>query len=275
MKIKLNNLILSDLNTEMQLEMKDDFISGGNTLEDLDHNLIYQKYIEILPDLEKLSEEYLATHKEDIEKIKEKYKGIEFPENIEINVYFCQRNYYNEMIGGIYNNHNSLGVAIYYNGEGLTKSEETYFADQFDLIVSIPSHEEILKNESNINDYLFRELNTLTHELNHHLLFLRSSAGMTPNDVDLWNSIDEDNSDFNFEKDVNDCILSSDLVISENFNKLSISEKTRNDEMELYVEEEGYNMLYSIKTLNIKELSKKISFLTNKEVLKKKEIRIY
>lgn len=242
MKLILTPVILSSENKHQQLEIKHEHESEYGLLEDLTQNHYYQHCLSLLPKIAEKIQEDLDRF--DFSVFKQHYPTLSFPTQVEIKIFFIQEDYfkksiYHYFLEGQYND--VLGCAINTGGEDLTRSAECYFNDEFQVLVVCPSNEQFktLIDE----DKFISSLNTLTHEIYHQILFIKTSGGLTPDQVDLA----FDSGDFNdtvFDCTIGEMVLEEDGFIDEIFFQLSNQEKI--SIMEEYIEEKSLDITYSI-----------------------------
>ena len=213
-----------------------------NPTEELKDNLFYQKNLEILNAIEPL---IIANP------WKEHYPEIEFRENVEVEVIFAPESLKEDIQNSFDIGKDLLGLAAFTHGEMLLG--EQMYNDKFQVIVFCPSNEDLKVSlesapEKSRNDYLYSLLNTLTHELSHVTLFLESSGGQTPHEVDM---------NFEagiFDNDVTDCILG---INHQKYEELFFDCDDTNEIMETIVENKGFGLLNKIRFSNNKVLDLK------------------
>ena len=213
-----------------------------NPTEELKYNLFYQKNLEILNAIELL---IIANP------WKEHYPEIEFRENVEVEVIFAPESLKEDIQNSFDIGKDLLGLAAFTHGEMLLG--EQMYNNKFQVIVFCPSNKDLKVSlesvpEESRSDYLYSLLNTLTHELSHITLFLESSGGQTPHEVDM---------NFEagiFDNDVTDCILG---INHEKYEELFFDCDDTNEIMETIVENKGFGLLNRIKFSNNKILDLK------------------
>lgn len=219
-----------------------------NPTEELKDNLFYQKNLEILNAIEPL---IIANP------WKEHYPEIEFRENVEVEVIFAPESLKEDIQNSFDIGKDLLGLAAFTHGEMLLG--EQMYNDKFQVIVFCPSNKDLKVSLESVPeelriDYLYSLLNTLTHELSHITLFLESSGGQTPHEVDM---------NFEagiFDNDVTDCILG---INHQKYEELFFDCDDTNEIMETIVENKGFGLLNKIrfsnnKVLNLKNFEKNI-----------------
>ena len=213
-----------------------------NPTEELKDNLFYQKNLEILNAIEPL---IIANP------WKEHYPEIEFRENVEVEVIFAPESLKEDIQNSFDIGKDLLGLAAFTHGEMLLG--EQMYNDKFQVIVFCPSNKDLKVSLESVPeelriDYLYSLLNTLTHELSHITLFLESSGGQTPHEVDM---------NFEagiFDNDVTDCILG---INHQKYEELFFDCDDTNEIMETIVENKGFGLLNKIRFSNNKVLDLK------------------
>lgn len=216
--------------------------NDSNPTSELKDNLFYKKNIEILNAIEPL---IIANP------WKEYYPEIEFREDIEVEVIFAPESLKEDIQNSFDIGKDLLGLAAFTHGEMLLG--EQMYNDKFQVIIFCPSNEDLKISlesvpEESRSDYLYSLLNTLTHELSHITLFLESSGGQTPHEVDM-------NFDAGFfDNDVTDCILG---INHKKYEELFFDCDDTNEVMENIVENKGFGLLNKIRFSNNKVLDLK------------------
>lgn len=158
-----------------------------------------------------------------------------------------------------------LGVALVSTCEGLFEEFNSYSAKEFSILVFCEENEE-LKKQINMElypeEYVYKLMNTLTHEIWHHLLFLESSGGLSPNEVEIWSDMEV------FDNNVNDCVYGKNHDVYEDL-YINNPDKEEYIIMETIVENNGLDLLDTAK-LNYRDLVKK--FTENKKDKKIKNV---
>lgn len=241
MKIKINPLLLSEANFDLQKQALKDYDKDVS----LDKNILYEIYKSSILKLEDQFNIFLEQYHEEFNIIKNTYTNLNFPDQIEVNVYFSDKNYYNFCADYTNSNmHGSLGVSLFEGGQNFIRNEDSYFADSFNIIVSCDENEELNKFVFEVDDYNTKEdnilsiYNTLTHEIMHNILFIQMSGGLTPHAV----SEAYDSSQFDFTP--LDCSLATHIVLGDNFDYFKQEEWY--EEMEFYVENMSRNITADI-----------------------------
>lgn len=212
--------------------------------EPLPESKLYANYLSILPLVEKMCNDEIARYSGEIKTIREKNKHISFNDDISIEVFFTPKNMLEKLACGFdISNDNCLGLMVNTGGEGIVRTDESFFNDKFQVVVGVENDHQLvqeLDNDCSIEGIL----GTLTHELNHALLFLINSGGMTPEDVDCLYSCDE------FDKSVNECMEGEEFIRKNNdlIGCHIVDEIEDPDElMEIYVEHIGMSFIEKLK----------------------------
>lgn len=252
MKVTLLSKKLQESGFELIEEVFEDHCLSFGTPEDFENNIFYKIYNDLLPEIEKECNAHLEKYSYITDALVAAYPGLLFPKEKEIHIYFVQEDFYKKTISGHYSNEDqdlseSLGLMTISGGEGISKSMNTFFADEFVVLVAIPKNEtmeEIRKMSKHMAfSYLTSLLNTLTHELNHVLLFMLNSAGLTPSEIDMLSDSGE------YDMYVIDCIFGEFFLRDEIcfMNGIFFEEISSPAElMEFYVEKNGMNFLYNL-----------------------------
>lgn len=258
MKINLKERKLEEVNTE---SMKDLLSEYNKEQIDLKDNIFYQQNKKLL--------NLLRIEDIDNSMFKENYPDISFPEKVDINVIFIPDILKEEVLGyvnvDINEDQDLLGVALISACEGLFEEYNSYSAKEFSIIVFCEENEK-LKKQINMElypeEYVYKLMNTLTHEIWHHLLFLESSGGLSPNEVEIWSDMEV------FDNNIDDCIYGKNNDLYEDF-YISNPDKEQYVIMETIVENNGLELLDTAK-LNFYDLVK--SFTENKKDKKVRNI---
>ena len=142
----------------------------------------------------------------------------------------------------------TLGFYAVSTGDGFL--EEKYHVDSFEVFVFCPSNDEYYKmiNDNNysmsgIESSLFSALATVTHEIKHALVFIESSGGLTPHQIDIAYISDE------FDNDICDCVSGCNLERLEDYfftDGYANKDKSHNQINGEIVEKEGRQLLEAI-----------------------------
>lgn len=265
MKITLRSKKLQDSGFELIEEVLEGHCLEFGELEELENNIFYKIYNELLSEIEKECNKYLSKYSYITDALIAAYPNIQFPEEKEIVICFVQEELYRKTISGHYSNGDndlseSLGLMAINGGEGITKTMETFFNEEFVVLVTIPENKQmeelkIISDKRIAVSRLISILNTLTHELNHVLLFMLNSAGLTPSEIDILSDSGE------YDMYVIDCIFGEFFLRDEIcfmggvfFEEISSPAEL----MEFYVEEKGLEFLYNLDSYKNGEIEKYI-----------------
>lgn len=174
---------------------------------------------------------------------------LDFPDEVTINVNFVSPNQKNELCSYFgFDDNKTLGFYAVTTGDGFL--DEKYHVDSFEVFIFCPSNEEYYNiiNDNNysidsIESSLFSCLATVTHEIKHALVFIESSGGLTPHQIDMAYMSDE------FDNDISDCVSGCNLERLEDYfftDGYTNKEKSYNQINEEVVEKEGRELLDSI-----------------------------
>jgi len=212
-------------------------------------------------------------------KINNIYKDVyplDFPPEIEFEIIFVPESFKDEIINNFaINTEEPLGFHAVTTGEGFLVDKdgnESYYNKKFQTFMFIPENATFIENlfsDSDPLSFLYSSANTLTHELSHMLIFAKSSGGLAPYDVDMLFDMSE------FDNNVDDCILGSNL---EEYEEYYISHDAMldcNQVLENIVEEEGFSLLKKL-DLHLDKKLEKIEIISSlyenkKEFLIKQE----
>lgn len=208
----------------------------------LDDNLFYSHAFEVV---EKLKDKLDLS----VKALTSCY-DLDFPTEVTINVNFVSPNQKDELCSYFgFDEDKTLGFYAVSTGDGFL--DEKYHVDSFEVFIFCPSNEEYYKiiNEDNysisgIECSLFSCLATVTHEIKHALVFIESSGGLTPHQIDIAYISDE------FDNDISDCVSGCNLERLEDYfytDGYANKDKSYNQINEEIVEEEGRELLGSIK----------------------------
>lgn len=255
MIIKLTERKLEDIDGVISEIMEEENISA---MEELRDNIFYSKNLELM----KLLPEIVLDGP-----IKENFKDIDInSEDIEIEVIFIPESL-KEYVSGSFNVSDALGLAAFTQGDLLFG--EKFYNDKFQVVVFCPTNQDLKEKldyllEIEKEDYLHLLLNTLPHEISHITLFLESSGGQTPEEVDI-------NFDSGlFKYNVDDCILGEDHP---KYKKLFSGQYDKNQVMENLVEKKGLNLLEKLNLIDnsfVRDFENKI----NNPGVKKRKIKM-
>lgn len=162
----------------------------------LDGNVFYKQNLQILERINSL-----GGFKIDVSHLTPFYNLI-FPQEVLINVNFVSSNQ-KSILCEVFDidDNSALGLHAITAGDGFL-AEENYL-NSFEVFIFCPENEDYYdmvrkyaeQNYSFIEDGMSFYLSTLTHEVHHALIFLESSGGLTPKEVDIaYESGDFDNS---------------------------------------------------------------------------------
>lgn len=261
MKVTLRSKKLQESGFEYIEEVLEEHCLEFGELEKLEDNSFYKIYNDLLSEIEKECNDYLKKYSYITDALISAYPNIKFPEEKEIIIYFVQEDLYKKTISLYYSNSdndlsNSLGLMAITGGEGITKPVETFFNEEFVVLVTIPENKKIeeikeISDKSIAVSRLISVINTLTHELNHVLLFMLNSAGLTPSEIDILSDSGE------YDMYVIDCILGEFFLRDEIcfmggifFEEISSPAEL----MEFYVEEKGLEFLYNLDSYKNKRI---------------------
>lgn len=247
MKINLKEKKLKEIDNEIM----QDLLSEYDQKEiDLKNNNFYQENIKLL--------NLLKIEEIDNNNFKINYPEIIFPDEVDINIIFIPDilkeevlNYTNVQYG---EKDKVLGAALISTGEGLIEEFNTYSAKEFSIIIFCEKNEEIKKQidmELYPEQYVYKLMNTLTHEICHHLLFLESSGGLSPNEVEIWSDMGV------FDNNVDDCVYGKNHDVYEEF-YINNPHKEQEIIMETIVENNGLDLLDKVK-INLFELTESLT----------------
>lgn len=260
MKVSLLSHKLQNSGFEVIDEVVSDHIEEFGDLEDLEDNIVYQIYQKLLPEIEVECNKHLEKYRYMFESLEKEHSDLSFPKEAPIHIYFVQQDFYQKTLSHYYsNNHQdlscTLGLMSTTGGEGITKSMETFFEDKFTLVVTVPKNEDIEDLKGDIYGVLdlVSILNTLTHELNHALLFIINSGGLTPEDVDVLYESDE------FDLNVADC-MRGEMFLRDEVKELNgecFDDIEDPDAlMEFYVENVGLDFIHATSSFKNGEIAK-------------------
>lgn len=247
MKLSFNSFILSEEKRKNQIELKEDHEFNFGKLSDIKNYKSYQSYQKMLVELEiKFQKEIDRFNLNDIHDV---YSDLIFPKDLNIEIFFVDKEYFNKtLILDFFDGSMSselLGCAVLSGGLNIIRSDECFMNDKFQVIVCCQNDQEF--NDEIKKSGLFSTLNTLTHEIFHHILFLRTSGGMTPHEVDC--SVDSGLFDFNvFECSIGATHIVDDGFETESFLYLDLGKQS--DIMEEYIEHKSYLLTQSLECLN-------------------------
>lgn len=247
MKINLKEKKLKEIDNEIM----QDLLSEYDQKEiDLKNNNFYQENIKLL--------NLLKIEDIDNNNFKINYPEIIFPDEVDINIIFIPDILKEEVLN--YTNvqyeekDKVLGAALISTGEGLIEEFNTYSAKEFSIIIFCEKNEEIKKQidmELYPEQYVYKLMNTLTHEICHHLLFLESSGGLSPNEVEIWSDMGV------FDNNVDDCVYGKNHDVYEEF-YINNPHKEQEIIMETIVENNGLDLLDKVK-INLFELTESLT----------------
>jgi hypothetical protein len=264
MKITLSSKKLQDSGFELIEELFEVHSASYGKPEELENNIFYKIYQDLLPEIEIECNKHLDRYSYFTDATIKAFPDIFFPKEKEITIYFAQEDFCQKTIANHYSNNQqdfskSTGIFCVNGGEGISKSLETFFVDEFIVLISVPPNkemEEISKtSKCRAIPKLMSTLNTLTHELNHALLFMLNSSGLTPSEIDDLYSCSE------YNMSVKDCTFGEFFLRDEIcfmggvfFEEISSPAEL----MEFYVEEKGLEFLYNLDSYKNGEIEKYI-----------------
>lgn len=161
-------------------------------------------------------------------------------EQVEITVNFVSEHQKNTLCEIFYFDGNALGFFPTSSGDGFLTQDE--YMNSFEVFVFCPSNEEYynLVRKHSEDHYVFIEdameqfLSTLTHEICHALIFIESSGGLTPKEIDVAYDAGE------YPYSVGDCASGCGLSrLQESFNQGYMRQQHDIEINENIVEEEG------------------------------------
>lgn len=208
----------------------------------LDDNLFYGHAFEVV---EKLKDKIDLS----VDNLTSCY-DLDFPNEVTISVNFVSPNQKDELCSYFgFEGNQTLGFYATSTGDGFL--DEKYHVDSFEVFVFCPSNEEYFKivNDNNysidsMESSLFSALATVTHEIKHALVFIESSGGLTPHQIDIAYISDE------FDNDISDCVSGCNLERLEDYfytDGYANKDKSYNQINEEIVEREGRDLLATIK----------------------------
>ncbi len=176
---------------------------------------------------------------------------LDFPDEVTINVNFVSPNQKNELCSYFgFDDNKTLGFYAVTTGDGFL--DEKYYLDRFEVFIFGPSNKEYFEivednnNNSNLESMgssLFSYLTTVTHEIKHALVFIESSGGLTPHQIDIVYTSGE------FDNDIYDCLSGCNLERLEDYfyyNGCAYVDISHQDINEEIVEHEGREILSSL-----------------------------
>lgn len=193
---------------------------------------------------------------------------LDFPQEISINVNFVSPNQKEDLCSYFgFDSEKTLGFYATSTGDGFL--DEKYYVDSFEVFVFCPDNDAYFEMVKKNNEYnhedsdesLFRCLTTLTHELKHALVFIESSGGLTPHEVDNLCMNGE------FDSDIFDCVSGCNLERLEDefyFDGRAYTDITHQEINEMVVEEEGREVLSKL-DINFKEMARELEDACGKE----------
>ena len=226
----------------------------------LDNNLFFNHSLQVI---EKLKDKLNLS----VEALTSCYE-LDFPDEVTINVNFVSPNQKYELCSIFgFNESNTLGFYATSTGDGFL--DEKYYVDSFEIFIFCPSNKEYYEiiNDNNyfmsdIESSLFSCLATVTHEIKHALVFIESSGGLTPHQIDMAYMSDE------FDNDISDCVSGCNLERLEDYfftDGYANKEKSYNQINEEVVEKEGRELLDSI-NINIEQMVEDVFEIHEKEL---------
>jgi len=152
---------------------------------DLKDNLFYQHNLTLLERIEKIGGIFVDTSEAS------GCSALTVKDSVEITVNFVSEPQKSTLCEIFYFDGNALGFFPTSSGDGFLAQSE--FMDSFEVFVFCPSNEEYynLVRRHSEDHYVFIEdameqfLSTLTHEICHALIFIESSGGLTPKEIDV------------------------------------------------------------------------------------------
>lgn len=151
----------------------------------------------------------ISLNMNELKTIEDEHPNIEFPKKATIEVLFLPE-HYGQQLANSFNIKNGetnqiLGFAAFSNGDGLLA--EGYLNTKNQVFAFYPDNAKFTNNLNYLKDFFDNEeeaikkiINTLTHEISHQILFLETSLGLSPSDVDIL----FDSGEFNYS--LEDCI---------------------------------------------------------------------
>lgn len=259
MNIKLKSFLIEDQQYEEQMELKEIYLIE-NQLENLKNNFVYKAYNCLLPEIEKninlllKQSSYFHAMRDVLS------KKVLLPEEIEIEIYFVQKDYFEKNLHHYFGVEKTcLGVCVNTGGFGIIRSnEEDNFNTKMQVVVKCETNEEVLEH-LNQRESLYSILNTLTHEIFHHLLVIKMAGGLTPYEIeDLYETND-------FDYSFMDCSLGLHVLEEEGFidDISNYIPEEYEQVMEEYVEEKSMDFLEKLQTLKSPNFDQLIKELCN------------
>lgn len=208
----------------------------------LDNNLFFNHSLQVI---EKLKDKLNLS----VEALTSCYE-LDFPDEVTINVNFVSPNQKDELCSIFgFNESNTLGFYATSTGDGFL--DEKYYVDSFEIFIFCPSNKEYFEmvksnNNSNLESMgasVFSCLTTITHELKHALVFIESSGGLTPHQIDNVSMSGD------FDNDIFDCLSGCNLERLEDhfyYNGRAYADISKQDINEEIVEQEGRELLDSL-----------------------------
>lgn len=152
---------------------------------DLEGNLFYQHNLKVLDQIEKIGGIFVDTAEAT------GCSALTVKDSVEITVNFVSEHQKGTLCEIFYFDGNTLGFFPTSSGDGFMTQDE--YMDSFEVFVFCPSNEEYynLVRRHSEDHYVFIEdameqfLSTLTHEICHALIFIESSGGLTPKEIDV------------------------------------------------------------------------------------------
>lgn len=193
-----------------------------------------------------------------------------FPKEVVININFVSSSQKEELCAIFdFDSEKTLGFYATSSGDGFIAN--SYHLNSFEVFVFCPSNEEYFNmikdnqeyNFETLNESLSRCLVTVTHEIYHALIFIESSGGMTPHEVDMVYNSDE------FDNDISDCICGCNIErYDDYFYSHDYREPVNFSEInEEIVEIEGTELLKALK-IDLETMVKDIQHTCNKSFKK-------
>jgi len=204
---------------------------------DLDKNLFYQHNLQLLERIKNTGGVLIDTAEAS------GYSELIFKENLEITVNFVSEHQKETLCEIFYFDGTALGFFPTSSGDGFLTQDE--YMNSFDVFIFCPSNEEYynLVRRHSEDHYVFIEdameqfLSTLTHEICHALIFIESSGGLTPKEIDVAYDAGE------YPYSVGDCASGCGLSrLRESFNHGHMRQQHDIAINENIVEEEGMIM---------------------------------
>lgn len=192
-----------------------------------------------------------------IDNIYKEIYPLDFPSKIEFEIIFVPEYFKEEIVNNFsLNTESPLGFHAVTTGEGFLVDKdgnESYYNKKFQAFMFIPENTNFIDNlfsDSDPLSFLYSSANTLTHELSHMLIFAKSSGGLAPYDVDMLFDTSE------FDNNVDDCILGSNLEEYEEYYISHDGMLDCNQVLENIIEEEGFSLLKKLDLHMDKKLEK-------------------